>query len=321
MPSLLDSRQLLNFVTLARTGSYTRAAHELNLTQSAISHSIKALETDLGYKLVKRAGQRLLLTEHGEIFHTEAQQIVESMFRLRHKLDELNEWGRGRLRVAASNTACQYLVPSILREFKQSFPHCNVALVPADTPASVEALRHNQVDLAVGIRPVAATDLTFYPLFSDELRLVFSPQHAWARQRSISVEDLAGETILSYARSSLTFSMLEAYLNRAGMRLRPPLEVGSMEAIKEMARIGQGVGVVADWVIEKDVAAGKLISRPLPAPRLKREWGLLTLKGKALNLLEETFLGLAEEAAIALQGKNIIRYDDLPINAQLAAAQ
>ncbi|KAF0093922.1 MAG: LysR family transcriptional regulator [Puniceicoccaceae bacterium 5H] len=313
MPSLLDSRQLLNFVTLARTGSYTRAAQELNLTQSAISHSIKALETDLGYKLVKRAGQRLLLTEHGEIFNTEAQQIVESMIRLRHRLDELGEWGRGRLRVAASNTACQYLIPSILREFKQSFPQCNVSLMPADTPLAIEALRANQVDLAVGINPTTATDLSFYPLFNDELRLIFSPQHAWARQRTIGIEDIARETILSYSRSSLTFTMLESYLNRAGMRLRPPLEVGSMEAIKEMARIGQGVGVVADWVVKNEVAAGKLISRPLPSPRLKREWGLLTLKGKTLSLLEETFLGLAEEAAHVLQGKNIIRYDDLPL--------
>ena len=304
MGSLLDTRQILNFVTLARTRSYTRTAKELNLTQSAISHAIRALETELGCQLVTKAGHQLLLTEQGELLAQEGEMILGQIERLRNRLDELGTWGRGRLRIGASTTACQYFLPLVLREFKQSYPDCQITVLPNDTRPNLEALSQNRIDLAVVIEGRRMEDYQLYPLFEDELCLVFSPHHPWASRQRLSAADLKNETLLSYAPSTVTGHLIERYFQSQGVQMQALIELGNMDAIKEMAKIGQGVGIVANWLARADSEAGTLVCRPLPVKRQHRSWALAVLRGKKLSLLEETFVGIAQEAGNSLTGKN-----------------
>src|SRR5437762_4736692 len=106
----LDSRQLRAFVTLARTGSFTLAARELFLSQSAVSHSMKALEQDVGCRLLDRVGKKVLLTQAGEQLLHHAQKILTEMGEARESLQQLGKWGRTRLRIGSSPTACQHIV-------------------------------------------------------------------------------------------------------------------------------------------------------------------------------------------------------------------
>src|SRR3954447_2307633 len=124
MRSPLDMRQLRAFATLAQTGSFTLAARDLSLTQSAISHSIRALEEEVRCRLLDRIGKKVTLTQAGEQLLAHAQKILQEMETARERLGELGRWGHGRLRLGASLTACQYILPGVLREFKESFPHC-----------------------------------------------------------------------------------------------------------------------------------------------------------------------------------------------------
>src|SRR3954468_19497802 len=124
MAAPLDSRQLRAFVSLARTGSFTLAARDLNLTQSAVSHSIRSLEEEVRCRLLDRIGKKVTLTQAGEQLLGHAQKILQEMETARERLGELGRWGHGRLRIGASLTACQYILPPVLREFKESFPHC-----------------------------------------------------------------------------------------------------------------------------------------------------------------------------------------------------
>ena len=122
MSQPLDSRQLRAFSILARTGSFTATAHELHLTQSAISHAIRALEEDIGCRLLDRMGKTVVLTQAGEQLLVHAERILEEMAAARSGLSHLGKWGSTRLRIGASTTACQYVLPAVLREFKESFP-------------------------------------------------------------------------------------------------------------------------------------------------------------------------------------------------------
>lgn len=108
MSQPIDSRQLRAFTILARTGSFTLAAKEMFLSQSAVSHSMKALETDVGCRLFDRMGKRVLLTEAGEGLLHHAEKILLEMSAARSSLMQLGKWGQGRLRVGASTTACQH---------------------------------------------------------------------------------------------------------------------------------------------------------------------------------------------------------------------
>src|ERR1700709_2650136 len=122
--NVFDTRHLLAFSALARLGSFTEAARDLYLTQSAISHAIKALEEQAGCRLFERAGRGVGPKQSGEQFFRPGDKILAQMKTARRGLDELSRWGHGRLRVGASTTACQYILPTVLREFKQSFPKC-----------------------------------------------------------------------------------------------------------------------------------------------------------------------------------------------------
>src|SRR5580698_2076703 len=106
MKTPLDSRRLRAFSVLARTGSFTQTARELHLTQSGISHSMKALETEIGCRLLDRLGKKIVLTQAGEQLLGHADKILSEMESARESLAQLGKWGRGRLRIGATTTAC-----------------------------------------------------------------------------------------------------------------------------------------------------------------------------------------------------------------------
>ncbi len=303
MRRVLDSRQLLAFVTLSRRGSFTLTAKEIFLTQSAVSHAIKTLERELGTRLFDRLGRRVQLTQAGEQLLQHAERILREMDGARTGLELLKHWGHSRLRLGASPTTCQYLLPTVLREFKQSFPRCVIRIEPGDGPRMAELLRANTVELALMLEPAAGEDITFRRLLEDELRLLVSPSHPWARAGRVRREDLAAETVIIYNKSSYTFRMVEEYFRRDHITLQNPLELGSMEAIKELVKIGVGAGIVAPWIAQKEIVEGSLVSLPLGPRKLRRVWGVAHLKGRRLALAEETFTGLCETVATTFHSR------------------
>jgi DNA-binding transcriptional LysR family regulator len=294
MKSALDSRQLLAFAALARRASFTLAAKDLFLTQSAVSHAIKALEEEVGCRLVDRAGKRVLLTQAGEQFLRHTEKILGEMEAARAGLNSLSNWGHGRLRVGASTTACQYILPTVLREFKQSFPKCVLKIEPGDHTRQMELLRGNHLDLALMLEPAGQPDLNFVPLFQDELRFVVAPLHPWARAGRVTREAIVEETLVLYNKNSYTFRLVSEYFREEKIVLTNYIELGSMEAIKELVKIGLGAGVLAPWIARAELESGSLVSLPLGARKLRRNWGVAHLKGRRLALAEETFVGLCE---------------------------
>jgi len=288
----LDSRQLRAFASLARTGSFTLAAKELYLSQSAVSHSMKALEQDVGCRLLDRLGKKVLLTQAGEQLLHHAQKILSEMSQARESLRQLGKWGRARLRVGASTTACQYILPAVLREFKESFPQCLINVEPGDTPEAIALLRENRIDLALALEPKNEEKMEFVPLFTDELVFLMSPVHPWAAAGRVTREEIPRQYYVLYNKNSYTFRMVEEYFHEDDMVLNTVMEFGSMEAIKELVKLSVGVSILAPWIAQKELRDKLLVSLPLGRRKLRRAWGILHWKGRRLSLAEETFVGL-----------------------------
>ncbi len=299
MTKPLDSRQLAAFAAVAARQSFTLAAKDLFLTQSAISHALKALEEEVGSRLVERTGRRVLLTLAGEQLLRHVEKILREMDAARSGLDTLSRWGHGRLRVGASTTACQYILPAVLREFRRSFPQCAIIIEPGDQTRQMELLAANQVDLAFMLEPPDRREFGFVPLFEDELRFLVSPSHAWARAGKVARETIAGETFVLYSKTSTTFQLVSEYFRGEGITLMHFIELGSMEAIKELVKIGLGVGVLAPWIARAELDSGALVDFPLGRRRLRRKWGVGFLRGRHLPLGEETFIGLCRSVTEA----------------------
>jgi DNA-binding transcriptional LysR family regulator len=306
MKSPLDSRQLRAFYVLSRTGSFTQTARELHVTQSGISHSMKALESDIGCRLLDRLGKKVVLTQAGEQLLKHATKILSEMETARDSLTQLGKWGRGRLRLGASTTACQHLIPPVLREFKESFPDHAIALETGDTDQLVAALLEHRIDLALTLEVEKEPQLEFHLLFNDELQFLVSPQHPWARAGRVEREEIPRQNHILYSKRSVTFGLIANYFRREEMTLNSVIEVGSMEATKELVKLGLGVSILASWIAKKEIEEGSLVALPLGRRKLQRRWGILHWRGKRLNLAEETFIGLCESACapLRLQSKN-----------------
>jgi DNA-binding transcriptional LysR family regulator len=297
--TLIETRQLRAFQLLAQTGSFTAAAKQMFVTQSAISHSIKALETQLDCSLLDRSGKKIALTAHGETLLRRADRILTEMHEATEELHALSRWGYGRLRVGATDTMCQYLLPGVLSEFRQSYPNCEVTIHADDTEDLLSLLDGGQVDLVLGMRP--SSDLAgvdFRPLFEDELVFAVPPSHPWATGETVPADTLADERFIIYARRSPTYQLVARHFRKLGLSAPQQTELGNMEAIKELAKIGMGVGVIAPWVIRDELAQGQLVSVPTPGGPLSREWGLFVRgRGTELTVIGETFATICKSVS------------------------
>jgi len=300
----IDTRQLRAFVTLARRGSFTLAAKELCLSKSAVSHSMKALETDLGCRLFDRMSKKVVLTQAGEQLLTHADKILREMNVARDSIAQLSKWGHSRLRVGASTTACQYLLPEVLREFQRQYPTASVIIEPSDTPETMELLRNNTIDLAIALEPKRDEDFDFLPLFLDEMQFVMAPSHPWAREGRVVREDIPKQQYVLYNKNSYTYRLVEDYFRAEDMVLNLVMELGSMEAIKEMVKLGVGVSILAPWIARREIESGALVTLPLGKRKLKRAWGILHLRERRLSMAEETFVKLCAERLQSTDYKN-----------------
>lgn len=283
MIETIDSRQLLAFCTLVQTGSFTETARELNLTQSAISHSVKNLEEDLRCQLVTRTGRKIHITEDGEELYQHAQAILHQMESARTRIQDRANWGRGRLRVGASTTACQYILPIVLREFNECFPDCILSITPADTPELLDKIRHHEIDLAIIVDPGSSKDVTVRKLFTDELVLVTSSNHPFAQKGSTKMTEIAQERLVLYNKTSQTFGAIEQHFRQNKLALQNYIELGSMEAIKELIKINYGVSYLASWSVENEVNMGSLARITTGPRKITREWGICYANEKTLH--------------------------------------
>lgn len=301
MSQPLDSRQLRAFSILARTGSFTATAQELHLSQSAISHAMKALEQEIGCRLLDRMGKTVVLNQAGEQLLVHVEKVLQEMDTARAELGRLGKWGSSRLRIGASTTACQHVLPAVLREFKESFPQCAISIEPGDTPEMIDALRAHRIDLAVNLEPRREEPLEFRPLFADELVFITSPLHPWAQASKVVRDEIPRQHYILYGKGSYTFQMIERYFREEQIVLHSLLDLGNMEAIKELVKLGLGVSILAPWTARKELGEKSLVALPLGRRKLKRRWGVLHWRGRRLSLAEETFVGLCESVCAKIR--------------------
>jgi len=253
----------------------------------------------MGCRLFDRMGKRVELTPVGHKFLRYAEGILRDMRAARVEVEEHSRWGQDRLRIGATLTVCEHIIPTVLREFRESFPQCALKIEPGDYARQIELLRTSQVDLAIMLEPVEpdSADLAFVPLFEDELRFVVARNHPWARSGKVSRQAIAQEPVIIYNQSSYTFRLIGDYFRHERVELANTIEFGSMEAIREMAKLGLGAGIVAPWIVSRELKQGTLISLPLGERKLVRQWGVASWKGRPLALAEEIFVGLCEAVA------------------------
>ena len=291
-----DMHQLRTFTAVAENLSFTRAAEVMFMTQSGVSHQIARLESAIGVQLFNRAARTVSLTRAGETLLHQARKLLVAMDSAIAAVRQASDPDRGTLRIGASITACQYIVPEALREFRESFPSYSLRITPGDGPLVTQELMDGSLDLGIVVRHQKNSKLTFHELFTDTLGFIVSPLHRWARAGKVDRRELSQQRMILYNRQSTTFRLVEQYFVRARAELRDWIELGSIEAIKELVKLGLGVSVAGQWTTRTEVAEGSLAWLPLPGATLRRSWCIAHASGRTLALAEQSFIGLCQSA-------------------------
>lgn len=281
---------LHSFLGVATEGGFTKAARVLHLSQPAVSTHVRELETNLGTKLFEHVGGTVRLTRAGEAVAREARRILEDVRELRRTVSDSEGNVEGRIRVGASTTPGNYLLPALLGAFERKHPRVRADLRIGNTGRILDLLRVNEVDLGVvGLQP-DASEFVSRPFAEDRIVLFASPDHSLARRPKLRLTDLARERLCLREEESATRALVEGYFARR--RVSPEvLELASPETVKRAVAAGLGIGALSEVALEWELRLGRLAVLPVSDFELRRRLHVIHHRrkhlGRALGALLE----------------------------------
>jgi len=271
--AVIETRQLLMVKAIAESGTVTRAANRLNLTQPALSHALRDLEDRLGVRLFLRRQRHMEPTPAGQRLLECAAVVLVELESAERAIAEHSEGQRGVVHLATGCYTCYHWLPGLLSDFRVSHPNVDVRIDPDVTYSVDRALVEGRIDLAVVPSPVDDPRIVQEALFEDELVAAVAPDHAWTRCRFVSAGDFAEiELILHVPPAQSDFVV--RVLRPAGVEPRRLLQLRLTEAVIGAARAGLGVTVLPAWVIAPEVAAGRLVPVRITPRGLRRQWSV-----------------------------------------------
>ena len=282
----LNLRQLEVFVATAHAGSTRAAADRVSRSQSAASAALAELESTLGVMLFDRVGRRLLLNENGRALLPGAIALLDQGGELQ---DLFTAAHRAALRVAASLTIGEYLLPERLARWKADHPDSTTRLLIGNTRAVIGAVLDMAVDVGFIEGPQTHPDLQVRRWLEDQLVIVAAPGHALAR-RSATHRALANAAWILREADSGTRQAADAWLVENLGPLRVDFELGSTEAIKQLAAAGVGLACVSRHAVQRELANGSLVEVRNRLPRMRRRLAIVVRRDKRLGRATAAFV-------------------------------
>jgi DNA-binding transcriptional LysR family regulator len=285
---VVENFRLKVFRAVAEAMSFRKAAEVLHLSQPAVSQQIRALEEEARVRLFDRAGgdghgSQIALTEAGRVLLVYANRAAATMAEAERALAALNHEVTGELRLGASTTVAQYLLPRILGAFLKQYPHVRMSVVSGNTEEIAEAVAEEKVALGIIEGPPMRRDVKTEPMAPDELVLIVSPGHAWAQRKgAISVQELATVPLLMRERGSGSRRVVERALKDAGLSLKSlkvAMELDSTEAIISGVEAELVVGFVSRWAVGKVLRLGSVKVVKVAGLRMVREFSFVCVAG------------------------------------------
>jgi LysR family transcriptional regulator for metE and metH len=295
---ILEVRHLSLVNEIASTGSVTRAAERLHLTQSALSHQLRDIESRLGIQLFLRLGKRMVLTPPGERVLGTAKRVLDELGRAEEDLKLMSQDGKGVLRLCTQCNTGYHWLPPLLQSFHRKYPGVDVQIIVTATERPIEALLDGQIDLAVVTSEVTDRRLQLVPLFEDELVAVVAPTHPFAKRAFIEPIDFTEEHLIIYTadrHDSYTFMRI---LGPAGVEPERVSQVPLTEAILELVKAGLGVSVMARWAIEPALETGAVKAVRIGKRGVYRSWTAVTLRDRVEPKWQREFVTLLSRQAL-----------------------
>lgn len=285
----MDFDQLETFLEVARLSSFSRAAEKRFRTQPAISSQIRALEEEVGAKLLDRSGGKVSITQSGKLFQKYAEEMLESRKTMMTAVAETERVPRGEIIVGANEGTCLHILPEVFAEFKKQYPDVAVNIKRSDYAKILEAVIDNSVDFGVVSLPVTDNRLTVVLIHRDELVIIAPPHHPLAKMKAATLAE-AARFPLVVPKLGHTRDALENLFHERRLKPHYAMELDSSELLKRFVAADVGVGFIARSNVLEDVRANVLAIIPFSDAQIRRDLALVFRKDKALSRAALAFI-------------------------------
>lgn len=290
-------QQLQTFCLVVEQNSFVRAAECLYMAQSSVSQQVAALERYYGVTLFNRVGKKCTVTAAGRVLYKQAKEVIATLSDVPARLKEAEGMSAGRLRLGASSTVSTYLLPPILRRYRQLYPGVELSVKAGYGYRMVDALRTRELDLALvghNLNWLADPTLRSRPVARDHLSLIVWPGHEWCGRRLVEPRELADYVFLHARPDSGMRSVVDKFLQQERLVFKQVIELANHESIKLAVEERLGISLISSVAIKHELATGRLAEVPLNRLNsVDRRFLLISRSDQELNAAEKAFRDLA----------------------------
>lgn len=259
----MELYQLENFIAVVEEHSFTRAAERVFRTQAAVSVGIRKLEIEVGVPLITRDSHECTLTEAGHVMLIFARRIIEARNEMQQCLAEFSSLATGRVRIAAHESAAQYLLPAPLAAFHALHPKIKLVTRLCNVHELAQLVTERVVDLGFGIRQANLNGLRSEVIHNDPLVLVAAPGHRLCHFDIVQIEDLNGERFFVHHLQTSTTDTIQRLFAEHRAQFDVAAELWNFETVKQFVRAANGVAIVPLSVAKPDLDLGRLVTIPV----------------------------------------------------------
>lgn len=285
------------FYTVAKTGSFTSAAKELFVSQSAVSQSIKNLEDNTGSRLFIRDSRNVRLTAVGKMLYSHVEQAYNIIKAAENKVLEMQSLNAGEIGIGVGDTILRYIITPYLQQFIKQYQNVKIQITNRTSPGIIESIKKGSVDFGIVTLPVNEKDIDTIKFREVEDVFVASPPlFSSLIEKNVSVNELSSLPLLLLQKGSSTRLNLDNYFTSKGLKIIPEIELESMDLLVEYARIGLGIAYVLKESSDALITKGELFTLSLEEAIPKRVLGIAKLKNVPLSPAASKFVAKLKEA-------------------------
>ncbi|WP_448216386.1 LysR family transcriptional regulator [Endozoicomonas sp. 2B-B] len=273
-------KQLKTFRAVASLGQVRLAAQQLNLSQPATSMALAELENQLGCQLFDRTGNKLLINHQGELLMPLASELLDRTSEIETLFRDLQNTESGHLRIGASTTIGNYLLPDILARFSADFPRISFNMDIRNTETIIKRVTSFDLDIGCVEGPCQHEDIDVIPWKEDELLVICSPDNPIAKRGEISLKELNHQQWILREPGSGTRNIFDQHLSQKLTDLPIKMELNQSEAIKKLVQYGQGIGCLSRLCVSHELELGELVAVKISGITMKRTLSLLLHRKK-----------------------------------------
>ncbi|ELY3835845.1 DNA-binding transcriptional regulator YafC [Cronobacter turicensis] len=251
-----SSDELIIFVAVVESRSFSRAAEQLNLANSAVSRAVKKLEMKLGVSLLNRTTRQLSLTEEGERYFRRVQQVLQEMASAETELMESRQTPRGLLRIDAATPVILHLLLPMIKPFRERYPEVTLSLVSSETFIN---LIERKVDVAIRAGTLTDSSLRARPLFISYRKIVASPDYLARHGVPETICDLKEHICLGFTEPVSLNTWPVACEDGQLLEITPGMTSNSGETLKQLCLTGNGIACLSDYMIDKEIKRGDVV--------------------------------------------------------------